>query len=1050
MIRFFAKHPTAANLLMFLFVVLGLMSIASLRRETFPDFTAARVEIRVIYPGASAEDVEQGVCQRIEDAIDGVNFVEEVVSEAREGVGVVVAEMQEKGVLNDFIEDIKTEVDAIDDFPQQTERPIVKLLNRTDNVVSIAVTGPMAATDLKAYCEELKERLKLEAGVSLVTIKGFSDRQIRIQVAAYTLMRHGLSTDAIADVIARQSVKLPAGSIQTSDQEVLIRFTDERQTVREFEDLVVVAGSSGAEIRLGDVAEIRDVFELDEDKYLFIPQSKAGGDASAILKANDQKWRAGLLEITKTKAEDTLNVFNKVKTFVARENQAAPPGVQLALTQDISSIVKDRLEMLFKNGWQGLIMVFLALWLFFNVRLSFWVVMGLPISFLGAFFIMPHIDYSLNMLTMVGLLIGLGLLMDDAIVIAENVATHLSRGKSALNAAIDGVMEVKNGVLSSFATTLMVFGPLAYLEGNIGKVLKVMPVVLILVLSVSLIEAFWILPRHLAHSLRHHDPNRLNRFRRGFNNLIEKGRDRVLGKIVDLVISWRYLAVGVTLAALILSVGMFPAGKLKFQPFPDIDGDVIQARLLLPQGTPLQRTEAVVRRLIEALQNVDAEFTPRQPQKQHLVQNISIQYNVNPDAYESGPHVATISADLLKAEKRNARVDAVLNRWRQITGAVPDVISLKFCEPIIGPAGRPIEIRLKAPDLKRLKAASLEMQAWLKQFKGVFDISDDLRPGKPEVRIRMREGALVNGLNAQTVAFQLRSAFYGKTVSEIQVNRESYEIDVRLTDRDKNSLADLAYFHVTLPNGKQAPLGSVAILSQDRGYARIAAVNGLRCVTIQGEVDSQITNANELLNKMKKAFMPAFREKYPDIRYSLEGAAKESRKTGRSLLRGFIIGLIGIFILLSFQFRSYFEPVVVMAAIPLAFIGVIWGHILMGIDLCMPSLMGAISLCGIVVNDSILLVEFIKIHRRQNTTIAIAARRASRERFRAVLLTSVTTIAGLTPLLMEKSLQAQILIPLAASIVFGLMATTILVLMIVPAMYTIMGDWGLTEKIQEN
>ena len=1048
MIRYFANHPTAANLLMFLFVVLGIMSISSLRRETFPDFAATKVEIKVIYPGATAEDVEEGVCQRIEDAIDEVNFVEEVVSEARENMGVVVVEMQDDGNLSEFLDDIKTEVDAIDDFPQQTERPIVKLLNRTDAVVSIAVTGPMAPTDLKAYCEELKDRLKQEAGVSLVTIKGFSDRQIRIQIAAHTLMRYGISMDAIADVIARQSVNLPAGSILTAEREFLIRFTDERKTVQEFEDLVVVASSSGAEIRLGDVAVIRDVFELDEDKYLFIPQTHTNRDGQASTAKDGKASRAGLLEISKTKAEDVLTVFNKVKAFAERENQTAPPSVRLTLTQDISSGVQDRLQLLVTNGWQGLILVFLALWLFFNVRLSFWVVLGLPISFLGAFFIMPHINYSLNMLTMVGLLIGLGLLMDDAIVIAENVATHLNRGKSALNAVVDGVGEVKNGVLSSFATTVMVFGPLSYLEGNMGKVLKVMPVVLILVLAVSLIEAFWILPRHLAHSLHHYDPNKINRFRRRFNTLIEQVREHILGRAVDMAISWRYLVVGLTLAALIASVGMVPAGKLKFQPFPDIDGDVIQARLLLPQGTPLKRTETVVESLISAIKSVADEFMPRQPDKQHVIRNISVQYNFNPDAYESGPHVATITADLLKAENRNARVDDILNRWREIAGDIPDVISLKYTEPAIGPAGRAIEIRLKGRNLERLKEASLEMQTWFTQFKGVFDISDDLRPGKPEIRIRMREGALVTGLNAQNVAAQLRSAFYGKTVSEIQVNKESYEIDVRLTDADKNSLADLAYFHVTLPDGKQAPLGSVAILTKSRGYARIASVNGLRAVTIQGDVDSEITNAREIMNKLKKDFMPAFGKKYPEIRTSLEGASKESQKTGRSLLRGFIIGLTGIFILLSFQFRSYFEPLVVMAAIPFAFIGVIWGHIFMGLDLCMPSLMGAISLCGIVVNDSILLVEFIKNRRRQKMDIANAARQASRERFRAVLLTSITTIAGLIPLLMEKSMQAQILIPLAASIVFGLMATTVLVLIVVPSMYTIMGDLGLAEKIE--
>ncbi len=1030
MIRFFAGHATAANLLMLMFIVLGLVGLTTLRRETFPDFSEDKIEISVMYPGATAEDVEDAICRRIEDAVDGVNYVAEITSQSRENLGSVTVEMAEGANIRTFLEDIKTEVEAIDDFPDQAEDPIIKELNRTDLVIAIAVSGPMAVTDLKNYCEDLKDRMKLDAGISLVDIYGFSDRQIRIQIPAAVLMQYGISMDDIADVIAGQSLDLPAGSIETRDQDILLRFTDERQTPLEFDDLIVVGGTSGAEIRLGDIAEIQDVFELEEDKFTF------------------NGHRAGLLQISKTKAEDILEVYNRVKAFVMEERHSTPPGVRLELTQDVASIVKDRLDLLTDNGLQGLLLVFLTMWLFFNFRLSFWVAMGLPVSFLGAFFLMPQIDYSLNMLTMVGLLIGLGLLMDDAIVIAENVATHLRKGKPALNAVIDGVSEVKNGVIASFTTTVCVFGPISFLQGTMGKVLKVMPVVLIMVLAVSLIEAFWILPHHLAHSLKDYDPNQMNRFRQRFETWIAALRENILGRIVDVAISWRYLFVGITIAIFMLSISMIASGILKFKAFPDVDGDIVQARILLPQGTPLDRTEKLTERLTNALETVDREFTPGQPGRQHLIQNLSVQFNTNADAYESGAHVATISADLLSAEIRNARIDDILNRWRELIGNVPDVLSLKFAEAAIGPGGRPIDIRLRGNDLTELKNASLEMQAWLNRFKGVFDLSDDLRPGKPEIRLRMGEGAKALGLNAQMIASQLRSAYYGKTASEIQVGNESYEIDVRLADEDKNSLADLAYFHVTLPDGKQAPLGSVAILTQDRGYARIAAVNGLRTVTIQGDVDSRMTNSQQIMNRLQREFLPVLKQKYPGVRTSLEGEAKESAKTGKSLGRGFMIGLVGIFILLSFQFRSYVEPVVVMVAIPFAFIGVIWGHILMGLDLSMPSMMGAVSLAGIVVNDSILLVEFIKIRRRQGQPVPEAARHASRERFRAVLLTSLTTIAGLMPLLSEKSLQAQILIPLAASIVFGLLASTVLILVIVPSLYTILADFGLTTHVE--
>lgn len=1029
MIRFFVHHATAANLLMLMVAVLGMVGLSTLRRETFPDFSLDMVQISVVYPGATAEDVEDAICRRIEDAVDGINYVAEITSQAQESLGTVRVEMQEDGDIRTFLEDIKTEVEAIDDFPAQTEDPIIKELNRTDLVIALAVSGPMAITDLKNYCEDLKDRLKLEAGISLVEIFGFSDRQIRIRIPAAILMQYGVSMDDIAAVIAAQSIDLPAGAIETRDQDILLRFTDERQTPLEFEDLVVVAGQSGAEIHLGDIADIRDVFELDEAKYIF------NGE------------RAGLLQISKTKSEDILDVYRTVRTFVGQEHQTAPPGVKLHLTYDVASIVQDRLDLLTKNGLQGLLLVFMTMWLFFNLRLSFWVVMGLPVSFLGAFALMPRIDYSLNMLTMVGLLIGLGLLMDDAIVIAENVATHLKKGKSPPNAVIDGLMEVKNGVIASFMTTVCVFWPISYLHGTMGKVLKVMPVVLIIVLSASLMEAFWILPHHLAHSLKVYDPKQVNRFRHRFDAGIEIIREKILGRVVDMAVNCRYLFVGIAFALLIVSISMLPAGILKFKAFPDVDGDIVQARILLPQGTPLEKTEELAARLTDALDQVDQEFTPRQPGGQHLIRNVSIQFNTNSDAYESGAHVATISADLLSAEIRDARIDDILNRWREIIGRVPDILSLKFAEAAIGPGGRPIDIRLQGTDLARLKSASIATQEWLNRFNGVFDLSDDLRPGKPEIRLRMQEGAKMLGLNAQMLASQLRSAYYGKTASEIQVGRESYEIDVRLADADKDSLADLAYFHVTLPNGKQAPLGSVAILIHDRGYARIASVNGLRTVTIQGDVDSRITNGRQIIERLKREFLPTLKQKYPDVRTSLEGEAKESAKTGRSLAHGFVIGLVGIFILLSFQFRSYVEPVVVMIAIPFASIGIIWGHILMGLDLSMPSMMGAVSLSGIVVNDSILLVEFIKIRRRQGQSIPEAARHASRERFRAVLLTSLTTIAGLLPLLSERSFQAQILIPLAASIVFGLVASTILVLIIVPSLYSILGDFGLATRL---
>ncbi|MHC4817696.1 MAG: efflux RND transporter permease subunit, partial [Planctomycetota bacterium] len=471
MIRFFAAHPTAANLLMVGLLVLGVMALPGLRRETMPDWSEDAVQVTVIYPGASAEDVEDAVARRVEDALDGLDFVKEVRTESREGVCLAVAEMEEGGDIKVLLDDIRTEVDAIDNFPDIVEKPVIAQLGRQDPVLSLAVTGADTDADLKEYCEDLKERLQQEAGVRLVTIRGFSDHQFRVEIPAYTLALFGVSAQRVADVLASQSIDLPAGLVTAPAGDILLRFADERRTVSQLEDLILVADPEGGIIRLGDIATITDRFELDEERIYFNGR------------------RAGVLAIAKTKTQDTLTLNERVREFLALEEERAPAGIEFAVTEDVSSIVADRLGMLIRNAWQGLLLVFVTMALFFNLRFSFWVTMGLPVSFLGAFFLFPQIGMSINMITMVGLLLAIGLLMDDAIVLAENIAAHRQRGKRALAAVVDGVSEVKNGVLSSFATTVCIFGPLAFVTGSLGKVLRVLPIVLIAVLAISLIEA---------------------------------------------------------------------------------------------------------------------------------------------------------------------------------------------------------------------------------------------------------------------------------------------------------------------------------------------------------------------------------------------------------------------------------------------------------------------------------------------------------------------------------------------------------------------------------
>lgn len=1031
MIAWFAKHPTAANLFMAAIMLLGLVALPGLQRETFPEIKNDKVQVNVIYKGATTDEVEDAICRRLEDAIDSITDLDEILCEASEGVGVATAVMREGADMAGFLDDVKSEVDAINDFPEQAENPVVKELGRTDAVVSIAITGPEDPVALKAYAEDVRTRLRALKDVSSVEISGFSEHQIRIEIPAIRLREFGLSATDIANSVQSRSVGRPAGRLEGGSEDILLRFDDQSKSVEEFQNIVVISGSTGASIKLGDIATITDRFDRDEDKIIFNGK------------------RAAILNIAKTKAQDILDVFNTVSDFVAKENAQISQGITLALTQDRSSVVKDRLNMLVRNGIQGLLLVFLVLWLFFSFRYSFWVTMGLPVSFLGGLFLMPLLGVTINMISMVGLLIGIGLLMDDAIVIAENIAARLAKGDKSIHAAIVGVKQVLPGILSSFATTLLVFGSLSFIDGVMGQILRVLPIVLIVVLSVSLIEAFLILPSHLGHSLRHIDNRKPSRFRAGFERYFEILKEKYFGPWLDRAVDQRYLTLGLVLMLLIIAISMPAGGKLKFVGFPDIDGDIVEARLLLPQGTPLARTEAVVKQIDAALQRVNTRFKSRQPDQQDLVRNTTIVYAENPDAYESGPHVARIIADLLSAEVRDATIDEFRDAWREEVGSLTDVIAIKYTEVAVGPGGRQIDVRLLGFDLQGLKQASSQLQTWFNGYAGVIDISDDLRPGKREYQLHLKESAGVMGISASNLAAQVHASFQGIKIDEFPVGAETYTVDLRLVADDRASQDDIENMTVVSPKGALIPISLVAEIEETRGWARINRVDGRRAVTVQGDVQSAVANAREILAMAGQDIFPKLRKEYPEIQIDIQGQTDESAHTGKSIVRNVLLGLIGVYILLALQFRGYLAPLTVMVVIPTSFIGVVFGHMALGLDLTMPSIVGMASLFGVVVNDSILLVIFIREARRAGVAVPTAAKQAGRARFRAIVLTSITTIAGLTPLLLERSMQAQILIPLAASLAFGLLAATLFALYLVPAIYCILDDFNAIGELDE-
>lgn len=1037
-LRIFAGHPTAANLLMLAFLVVGLNSLSLLQKETFPEIDKFEVKVSVTYPGAGPGEVEQGICLPLENATDGISFIDEKRCEARSNIGFMTLKMLESGDFDVFLDDARSAVDRIDNFPANSKLPVITEVGRTAPVVTLALTvddPQFSASQLKDLAELIKAKMQQNPDIPLVELSGFSQRQLIVSLRPEKLRQYQISLQQIANLLQKQNLDLPLGDLTSADKTWELRFVDERQSARALADLTLLSGSNGAEIRLSELADIRDDFDKTEDYSLF------------------DNHRAALLKVSKNSSDDSLAVLNAVQDLT--EQLVLPAGVNFTLTQDFTTIVKDRLSMLLSNAWQGLILVFITLLMFFGLRYSFWVIMGLPVSFIGALFVMIQLGITINMLSMVALLLALGILMDDAIVIAESIAAHGKKGLKPLDAVTQGVQKVARGVFSSFLTTVFVFGSILGLQGDLGQVLRVIPLVLLIVISISLIEAFLILPSHLRHTLEHdqkhgtdQQPGRLQLM---VNRWFEVRRSK-LGTLLEKAIYYRYAVVGFTIALFFASIALMAGGIVKFKAFPDIDGDVLEARLIMPAGTSLHKTEQQVDVILDALKQ--AVIPLEENENSDLIRHISVRFNENQDAFDSGAHLATISLDLLTAEQRNTNLDSLTSAWLENLPEMPEASRLVIAEPSLGPAGRAIELRLSGLDRQQLSQASYQLQNWLKQYDGVYNLLDDYRPGKPQLVLHFKPQSRSLNIDASDVANQVRSAYAGIIIDEfyrpidsslpsLGSTSDNIEIVVQLEQNDQ-SLDELRDFPIQLtnPQGKTTlvPLATLADIEWQRDVSRIQRINNQSTITVFGSVNTLVANTQEVINDTFARFIPQLKQQYPRLNIGVEGEISNAGKTQGSLKIGLIIGLFGVFALLSFQFRNYSEPMLVMVSIPMALIGVIWGHLIMGYDLSMPSMVGFVSLAGIVVNNAILLVEFVKHHVSEGMDLHSAARQASQDRLRAILLTTSTTVAGMLPLLFETSLQAQVLIPLVISISFGLLISTLLVLIVLPCLYTILQD----------
>ncbi len=1027
MIALFARHRTAANILMFALVALGLFALPTLQRDTFPVIPPSVVEVKIAYPGASPAEVERGICMVAEDPIRAVENLAELSCQARDNLAVIDAEIVEGADMTRFAQDVKAAVEGVTGLPDKAEAPVTRVVERVASVASVAVTGPEDPAVLYAYADRLAEQLKRNPAISQADVAGFSGREIAVEISAAALQAHGLTIADVQTALARNSLDMPAGTVEGPRGDALIRFSGERRTPAELATIPIVASATGGEVRLGEIATI----------------SRRFADPSVATWFNGK--RAAIINVSKTASQDALRVMTVLQGALETARAEAPKGISLAISQDSTANIVDRLRIIRTNGLQGLLLVLAVMWLFFGFRFSYWVAMGLPVSFLGTIFVMQLMGLTINMITMVALLVAIGLLMDDSIVISENIIRRRQRGESALEAAVNGAAQVAPGVVASFLTTVMIVGPLGMMAGNIGAVLKFLPIVLVITLIVSLFEAFLILPHHLRHALE--GDLRPGAVSRAVNGGFDWLRDNAIVPLARLALRYRYLTLGLALFLILVSIAPITGKLLKFQSFPVLESDTVEARLLLAQGRPLALTEARVKTVVAALEALNAEETPKQPGGQPLVEKLTVSYGVNADVSENGPHMATVSAALLPAGVRKTSVTAILDRWKQLTGPMPDMAALRFTDKERGVGGKPIDIRLQGADLAGLEATARKLRGFFRGFAGVRDVTYDLRPGKPEYVVTLKPAAASTlGVTAQGVAAVLRAAFKGDTGLTVQDALGQVDIVAQLATADRADAADIARLRIAGPDGALLPLSAVADITETRGYAGITRINGERTVSVTGSINPAVANARELIAAMRAEYLPKLAEKRPGVRVVVVGEAQDTATTGSSLAKNLAIGLIGVYLILAFQFRSFLQPAAVLAAIPLGVIGVVWGHLALGMQLSLPSLVGLATLAGVVVNDSILLIEFIKTHFDAGDDIVEAGVSAVRDRFRAIFLTSLTTVAGLGPLLFEQSTQAQFLRPIVASLAFGLSGATLLALFVTPAVFAILADLRLVRR----
>jgi multidrug efflux pump subunit AcrB len=1027
-IAWFARNPVAANLLMWLIVAAGLVTAPSLRQEIFPEIKMGMVAVTVAYPGASAEEVEEAICVRVEEAIHDLEGVKRVTATAREGLGTIAAELVYRADGRKVLDEIKARVDAIDNLPEEAKRPVVVELESFKNVIDVAVAGRVGEEALKRLGEAIRDEISALPGVSHVELANARPYEISIEVSERELRRRGLSFDRVLAAVRSASLDLSGGNLKTAAGEILLRTRSQARRGREFEDLVLLTRPDGTRLHLGDVARVVDGFADTRQAARF------DGVPAVLVKV----FRAG--------NERVMDIAGAVRRYVEDKQASLPAGVGLSVWRDESVPLRARRDLMLKNGAYGLVLVLLVLSLFLRPRVAFWVAMGIPLSFLGAIALMPSLDVSVNVVSLVAFIVALGLIVDDAIVVGDSVARREAQSGRGVEAATRGARAVAIPVTVAALTSMVMLVPVLFV-GGIGQQGHPLPKIVIACLAFSLVEALWVLPAHLAHGRG----EGVWVFSFGLQPRVSRGLERFVEQVYrpSLVFALHHrettLAAGFALLA--ITTGLLAGGWIRFTFLPEAESDYVAAVLSMPEGTPAAVMQKRVRHLEQTAarlrEELDAgEVAPGRSAFRHVFTSLGSQPEKRRQSFfaplswnsYTAPHLAEVQIGLVPREERRISTGEIAGRWRELAGEIPDAVELGFPTALYS-AGDRLNVQLAGSDPEPLESAAEALRAALGRYAGVRDVATSARHGKRELRLEIRPEAQGLGLSAADLARQVRQGFHGEEAQRAQRGRDDVPIVVRYPERERRSLADLDHVTIRTRSGAELPFWAVATADLARGPATVQRADRKRTIRVTADVDPEVANENEIVASLEATALPRILADHPGVTYTLEGHQRQQADFIETLRRGYAIGLVAVFALLAIPLRSYVRPLFIMLAVPFGWVGAVLGHGVLGLDVTMFTLIGIVGVTGVVVNDTLVLLYAVGENRDAGQALVPALEHACVTRFRPILLTTLTTFFGLTPILLERSTYAQDLKPMAIALAFGELISTAVILLLVPAAY---------------